>query len=164
VADAIELIPLNDLQANGDAWIDNPHFLLRPRSGLQPGGWSRLRFKMESETADLSPILYVDDGTGFFETDARRISVQEAAGRGVLLRLPETVRALRLDPLRMRGRFRIDGVGIEPVGRADAVLLRLAPVVSRLASDPFNSRKRSIAGAAEGSADGAKRRSHAPGR
>jgi GT2 family glycosyltransferase len=139
VADTIELIPLNDLQPNGDAWIatgDNPHFLLRPRSGRQPGGWSRLRFRMESETAHLSPVLYVDDGTGFSDTDARRISVQEAAGSGVLLRLPEKVQALRLDPLRMRGAFRIDGVGIEHVGRAHAVLLRLAAVMVRLAGNP----------------------------
>src|SRR5262249_11508807 len=144
VADAIELIPLNDLQRNGDAWIatgDNPNFLLRPRSGRQPGGWSRLRFKMESETAYLSPVLYVDDGTGFCETDARRISVQEAAGRGVLLRLPEKVRALRLDPLRTRGRFRIDCIAIEHIGRAHAVLLRLLPVVSRLARDPGMARR-----------------------
>jgi GT2 family glycosyltransferase len=139
IADTIELVPLNDLQPNGDAWIatgDNPHFLLRPRSGRQPGGWSRLRFKMVSEAAHLSPVLYVDDGTGFSETDARRISVREAAGRGVLLRLPDKVRALRLDPLHTRGRFRIDGIGIEPVGHAHAVLLRMGPLVSRLARDP----------------------------
>jgi glycosyltransferase involved in cell wall biosynthesis len=144
LADTIELVPLNDLQPNGDAWIatgDNPHFLLRPRSGRQPSGWSRLRFRMESDAAHLSPVLYVDDGAGFSETDARRISVREAAGRGVLLRLPGEVRALRLDPLRMRGRFRIEGLGIEHVGRTHAVLLRLAPVVARLAREPGMARR-----------------------
>jgi GT2 family glycosyltransferase len=137
--DAIELIPLNDLERNGDAWIatgDNPHFLLRPRSGRQPGGWTRLRFKIESETAQLSPVLYVDKGRGFSEADARRISVHEAAGPGVLLRLPDKVCALRLDPLRMRGRFRIGGIGIEPVGRARAVLQRMAPVAARFFREP----------------------------
>lgn len=143
-ADIIELIPLNDLQQSGDAWIatgDNPHFLLCPRSGQQPGGWIRLRFKMESQTAHLSPVLYIDDGTGFSEAGARRISVREAAGPGVLLRLPKNVQSLRLDPLRMRGRFRIENVEIDRLRRAHAVLLRLAPVVSRFVREPAMARR-----------------------
>lgn len=96
---------------------------------------------MESETAQLSPVLYVDEGRGFSEIDGRRISVHEASGPGVLLRLPDNVRALRLDPLRMQGRFRIDELGIERVGRARAVLLRMAPVAARLVRDPAMARR-----------------------
>ncbi len=150
MGEAVELVPLHDLQRNGDGWIatgDDPHFLLRLRSGRQPGGWSRLRFKMESEAAPLNPVLYVDDGTGFFETGARHISVFEAAGRGVLLHLPNKVRALRLDPLSMRGGFRIDDVRIEHVGRTRAVLQRIAPVVSRLARNPGMARRYATAAA-----------------
>ena len=96
---------------------------------------------MEGEAAHLNPVLYVDDGTGFSETGARRISVQDAARRGVLLRLPEKVLALRLDPLRTRGQFRVEGIEIEPVGHVHAVLLRMAPLVSRLARDPRMARR-----------------------
>jgi hypothetical protein len=37
MGDAIELVPLHDLQRNGDDWIatcDDSYFLVRPRSGL----------------------------------------------------------------------------------------------------------------------------------
>jgi GT2 family glycosyltransferase len=144
VADTIELVPLNDLQWDGDAWIatgDNPHFLLRTVSGSQPGGWCRLRFKMAGEAALINPVLYVDDGSGFSEAGARRISVHEAAGRGVLLRLPESVRALRLDLLRARGRFTIDDFCIERVGRIRAVLLRIGSVAVRIVRNPGMARR-----------------------
>jgi hypothetical protein len=144
MADTLELVPLKDLQPIGDAWIatgDDPHFLLRPHSGRQPGGWTLLRFKMESGAAQLSPVLYVDEGTGFSEMGARRISVYEAAGRGVLLRLPNKVEALRLDPLSGRGQFQIDGVWIEQIGRARAVLMRMARIASRLARNPGMARR-----------------------
>lgn len=139
MAETLELVPWNDLQADGDSWIatgDDPYFLLRPRSGRQPGGWIMLRFKARADAVTLSPVLYVDDGAGFSEAGARYVSLQEAAEGGTLLRLPDKVQTLRLDPLSGRGRFRIDNVEIARIGAAQALLRRMAPVVSRLAREP----------------------------
>ena len=135
----LELVPLNDLKWDGDAWIAtgaDPYFLLRPVAGRHRGGWNRVRFEAEGDGVQLSPFLYVDDGSGFSEAGAVSLPVHQAMRDGVLLRLPDEVRALRLDPLSGRGRFRFGALRIEPIGRARAALHRLTPLAARLARDP----------------------------
>ncbi|PPQ35858.1 glycosyltransferase family 2 protein [Rhodopila globiformis] len=143
MADLLDLVPLHDLAPDGDAWIatgDAPGFLLRPRSGRLPKGWVLLRFGARADDGTLTPVLAVDDGTGFSIGGARRISLQEATGSGVLLRLPDTVQALRLDPLSGRGRFQVDRPEIERIGLARVALRRVAPVVHRLRQPGMASR------------------------
>jgi GT2 family glycosyltransferase len=139
-----ELVPQNDLHWDGNAWIatgDDPHFLLRPGAGQHPTGWNLLRFKLETEAGKFSSTLYVDDGNGLSKPLAWQVSAEEAGGGGMLLYLPGTVRALRLDPISGHGRFRIDGVRIEQVGRARAVLLHMSRVVSRIVREPAMARR-----------------------
>ena len=150
MADALELVPLQDLKPDGNAWIatgDAPGFLLRSGSGQPPRGWVRLRFSAKADDVTLSPVLGVDEGAGFSVLNERRISLQDAAGSGVLLRLPDRVQALRLIPMSGRGRFQIDRFEIEPVGVARAMLLRVAPVVYRLVREPGMARRYAAAAA-----------------
>ncbi|WP_048707982.1 glycosyltransferase family 2 protein [Microvirga massiliensis] len=134
MVEKLQLTPLNDLEHDGDLWIatgEDPQFLLSPPSGRYPGGWSLIRFEAEGERTELSPVLYVDSGSGFSEAASYSASVYDAGRDGILLRLPEKVLALRLDPLSGRGRFRIDNLRIERIGSARAVWRRISPALAR---------------------------------
>lgn len=139
MARSLDPVPLHDLERDGDAWIstgEDPQFLLRPATGRLPGGWCLVRLDAEGDAVSLSPVLYVDDGTGFSEQAKHAIAVAAPGQEGVLVRLPPQVRSLRLDPLSGRGRFRLRDVSIRRVGRAGLALRRLAPLAARLRQDP----------------------------
>jgi GT2 family glycosyltransferase len=137
------LIAQNDLVQDGEWWVatgDDPYFTLDTGGGRPPSGWSVVRLDAQAEGKPLTPTLYVDEGAGFSQTTMRNISTMAQRADGCLVKLPARTRALRLDPLSGRGRFKINAFTIEPVGRVRAAYRRLRPVLDQLMEDPSSAR------------------------
>ena len=103
------LTPLNQLNREGDVWVstgEDPQFNVSSRSGMLPRGWTLVCV----EFADLGewhePVIYVDGGRGFSEKTAIRLLASRAGSITRLVRLPDRVKALRMDPMAGRGRLR----------------------------------------------------------
>ncbi len=116
---AIRLEPLNEVVADGDGFRslgDDPQLALRSTRRRLPRAWAWVSFTVESGGERLSPRLYVDAGHGFAETTSVPLPVR--GGRQVtrLVRLPDRVHALRLDPMTAPGRFVLRDVTIREIG------------------------------------------------
>jgi GT2 family glycosyltransferase len=132
---AMRLEPLQQLAVEGDGFRslgDDPQFLLTSSRRRLPRWWVVVSFVVEPHGQWLSPKLYVDCGDGFSEESSRVLPVR--AGRRVecTLRLPDRVRALRLDPLETSGPFVLKNVEVREIGVAQLVvsLLHLLRTVS----------------------------------
>lgn len=113
---------------------DDPQLLLRSARRRQPRGWVRLGFTIETRGPRLSPKLYVDAGRGFSEGQCHPLQVRRGGRVEAVLRLPDRVRALRLDPLSASGRFAIRDVTIREIGITQltrALLPHLPPLAPR---------------------------------
>jgi GT2 family glycosyltransferase len=135
------LIPQHDLRREGEWWVstgDDPYFLLTLGQGKWPAGWSVIRVSAEADGIPLTPTLYFDDGSGFSGATMRNISNDRAEGS--LVRLPAGLRALRLDPISGRGRFRIKTLTIEPISPYRVAFRRLRPVLKHLRNNPSSAR------------------------
>jgi GT2 family glycosyltransferase len=95
---------------------DDPQLLLRSPRRRPPRGWVEIGFDIETRGPWLSPRLYVDAGLGFSEGQSHPLQVRRGGRVEAVLRLPDRVRALRLDPLSTSGRFAIRDVTIREIG------------------------------------------------
>ena len=136
---AIEITGLADVERDGEGWQsvgEAPRLLLRPDSGTLPAGWVLIRGRLDTGTAIARPVLYLDDGSGHAKAQAVPVSAEAMAGRGVLLRLPPSVAALRLAPFEGQGRFRLQDLRIMPIGRLHAMARRSWGILRRQLRDP----------------------------
>jgi GT2 family glycosyltransferase len=118
---AIHLEPLHEVAVEADGFRslgDDPQLLLHSSRRRLPSGWVEVAFAVEPRGQWLSPKLYVDAGRGFSEDQTFTLPVR--AGRRVecLIRLPDRVRALRLDPLTAPGRFVLRDLTVREIGLA----------------------------------------------
>lgn len=96
----------------------DPQFLLRSSRLKLPGEWVLISYWVEAATSVLEPVLYVDDGNGFSQQHAIRLP----RGLGkieTLVRLPDRVVALRLDPLSQPGVFCLRDVTIRHISKVE---------------------------------------------
>lgn len=108
-------------------WIatgDDPQLLLVPEDGRLPTGWVLWAHR----GGDLVPSLYVDGGSGFSEEYKILLPTGLEGDQVAFLRLPSSVRALRMDPTECRGSFTLASPLVEEVG-----LLHVLGVVIRSA-------------------------------
>jgi GT2 family glycosyltransferase len=113
---------------------DDPQLLLRSSRRRPPRGWVQIGFDIETRGPWLSPKLYVDAGRGFSEGQSHPLQVRRGGRVDAVLRLPDRVRALRLDPLATSGPFAIRDVTIREIGITQltrAILPHLPPFVPR---------------------------------
>src|SRR6185436_789152 len=115
----MRLEALHDVAVEADGFRslgDDPQFLLHSSRRRLPCAWVEVAFAVEPRGQWLSPKLYVDAGRGFSEDQSFALPIR--AGRRVecILRLPDRVRALRLDPLAAPGRFVLRDVTIREIG------------------------------------------------
>lgn len=127
-----ELLPGPSVEPSdaGNGWMatdDDPWFLL---DGPVGGGWAELRYRTGTE-CDVCGSLYFDTGTGFTE---RQVIVLSQPKNGVVsdvLRLPENVVRLRLDPMEEPGSFFLDTVTLRPITRLRVVREYLARAIRK---------------------------------
>src|SRR3974390_812905 len=87
LAARFELLPGNDLTPDGEWWVatgPDPYFIIRP-PGRRPAGWGVVRFDAQTDGEALTPVLYVDDGSGFSQANIRYIPPSDARAKGVLI-------------------------------------------------------------------------------
>lgn len=121
-------VPLHDLvAADGGEWLatgDDPQFLLHCRQPLPEPGVYHIKVRVEGEQVS-RPCLYLDYGQGWSE--ATRVDLQPAgAGRWfALVELPRLAANHRFDPSDKRCRFAFDGLSMERLDDAEALLVAL---------------------------------------
>ncbi|MDE0810875.1 MAG: glycosyltransferase, partial [Alphaproteobacteria bacterium] len=87
------------------------HMVLSSRRGRQPRGWVRIDYEIRAKRR-ASPFLFFDDGKGFREAARLRLPPTRAGIGSVVVRLPDTVTGLRLDPVSFIGEFELGDVRI----------------------------------------------------
>lgn len=126
--------PLEDVASNAAGqheWRSpggKPALELLSELAIAPRGWCQLELDVDAEFDDGRPFtLYIDQGHGFSEADAIFLAPVAGAFRGIV-RLPDVVKRLRLDPNRA-GLFSIRTLQIREVGKVEAAARLAAPSI-----------------------------------
>jgi GT2 family glycosyltransferase len=103
---------------------NDPQFILHSSQRQLPRRWVVISYKAENQALDLEPILYIDEGHGFSEQCI--LLLPRGNGRiETIVRLPNEVKALRLDPPTLSGLFSLKDMQIVQISKLHA-LWRLA--------------------------------------
>ncbi len=121
---AAEPKPLNQLRklAGGtfEALGADPHFLLDFSDGGFPCRWTVVAATIEGEGVT-DPEIYFDMGEGFNERHKFVLSHVGGSRFQALVRLPDRVRGMRLDPLHSTGRLGRVELSVTEIGTPEAV-------------------------------------------
>ncbi len=102
----LRLVPAHDVIVDGEGMRStgsDPFFLLQPKTGTFPEGRCEFVFEALPGTVPLQPVLYLDTGMDFNETQVIRLA---GAGAGLyrqLITLPPDLVRLRFDPTGLCG-------------------------------------------------------------
>jgi O-antigen biosynthesis protein len=86
-----------------------PHMVISSRRGRPPRGWVRVDYEIRSKRI-VAPFLFFDDGDGFREATRLRLPPARAGAGSVVVRLPDVVTGLRLDPVNFIGEFELGDI------------------------------------------------------
>jgi O-antigen biosynthesis protein len=132
--------PAGDVVGGESEWESigsDPRFNLRTASGRLPAGWAEVDLEIESAGGEpFSPRLYFDEGGGIDEERSLRLPEPVGGRSRGLIKLPSHVRAMRLDPLDMPGRFRMGPLRVRELSRALAAIKMGAPWIRRSLKEP----------------------------
>jgi GT2 family glycosyltransferase/2-polyprenyl-3-methyl-5-hydroxy-6-metoxy-1,4-benzoquinol methylase len=116
---------------------ENPSLLLRSRRTGFPRGWVLVDVELSSEVTSFAPpSLYVDQGHGFSESSKIALPRSRAGRVQGMIRLPETVTGLRLDPLDRPGGFTLGSFSLREISPPEAGARLAAPALRTIAADP----------------------------
>ena len=110
---------------DGDVWESTDTFsmmVLRSDRGRMPTGWVELTYAIKAGKM-AAPSLFADIGSGTAEIDRKRLPVTKGETVTCFVRLPDDVKALRLDPISWRGRFEMGPIRAREISRLE--LLRV---------------------------------------
>jgi GT2 family glycosyltransferase len=120
----------------------DPRFRLEPESGELPTGWVAIDFEIASpDGRALEPVLYVDDGNGMREETCVRLPPTQSRRFRGLVKLPERVHALRLDPMDKPGEFELGCLLVREVTRERAALSTISAMARAAGSNPSRTRR-----------------------
>lgn len=132
--------PSADVRANGAGWEStsaDPRFLLRSTTGRFSRGWVEIELELHAEDAQpVRPRLYIDSGAGFRELDSVLLPTAATGITRAVIRLPDVVQALRLDPLDRPGHFTMGPIVMTELSRPGAAMRLAEPALRNLARDP----------------------------
>ena len=119
-------------------WVstgDDPMFML-PSGGRFPTKWVRVQIAMQiKDDVAAVPSLYVDRGIGHSESE--RIELPHPNHRiDSVVRLPDTVKALRFDPLEGKGQFTLGSITIREISKVEAGVFLIHRFISTHAERP----------------------------
>jgi O-antigen biosynthesis protein len=115
----MRLEPVHDLVVEQDAFRsvgDDPQLILSSSKGRLPTGWVIISYEVEYWEQWLDLKLYLDRGEGFTEEQTVRLPFGAKGRLECMQRLPNRVRALRLDPLAAPGRFVLRNMTMREIG------------------------------------------------
>lgn len=94
----------------------SPSLALQSVDGRMPTGWCLVRTRLQSTQSHMAAFLYFQTGEGF--TADQRVLLESENGKTVekLLKLPSSVRALKVDPFDMKKPFCYDQFEIRELG------------------------------------------------
>ncbi len=99
---------------------NDPQFILRSSRRKLPCRWVIISYLAEGQDITMEPVLYIDDGSGFSEQ--RTILLPRGNGRiETMLRLPDHVQAVRLDPPSLTGIFSLRDMKILEINKFSAL-------------------------------------------
>ena len=110
----------------GDVWESTdtfPMIVLRSDRGRMPTGWVELTYSIRAGGKLAAPSLFADIGAGTAEIDRKRLPVTKGETVTCFVRLPDHVKALRLDPINWKGRFEMGPIRAREITRLE--LLRV---------------------------------------
>lgn len=138
--DAIPLAQVKVVDPARGAWEsagEHPSVLLRSHRGGFPRGWVLVDIELATEVTSFAPpSLYVDQGQGFSESSKIALPRSRAGRIHGMIRLPETVTGLRLDPLDRPGGFTVGRISLREISPPEAGARLAAPALQTLAADP----------------------------
>jgi glycosyltransferase involved in cell wall biosynthesis len=128
------LEPAQQIGCNAAGYVstgNDPYFRIRvPIGSPMPSGLCEIRYRGAIGESLLTPILYVDDGTGFREQLKFALRASKGESVSVRLRLPNKVRALRLDPLDQDGAFSLTDFEVTRLPRWWTAVQFMAPRIA----------------------------------
>src|SRR3546814_13637189 len=77
-----------------------------------------MTYRIAAGTRVCTPSLFADRGDGTTEIDRKRLPPTEGEVVTTYLRLPDKVRAIRLDPVNWKGRFEMTDLSAREITRA----------------------------------------------
>lgn len=105
----------------GDVWESTdsfPMIVLRSDKGRMPTGWVELTYSIKAGKL-AAPSLFADTGAGTAEIDRKRLPVTKGETVICFVRLPDDVKALRLDPINWKGRFELGPIRAREITRLE---------------------------------------------
>ncbi len=126
-----------DRQGGDGAWISmgrDPQFLLR--APKLPYGWVQLSLELEGPEHASTPVLHLDRGQGFNQTDVILLPEPVDGRIEATIRLPEGLRALRLDPFEGAGKFTMRDLRMTELALANAPGELFVPWVKKIVREP----------------------------
>lgn len=113
------LVDIDDLGHGHYVATDiRPFVLLASNRGAMPTGWVELTYRIAAGGRVATPSLFADRGDGTTELDRKRLPPTEGELVTTYLRLPDRVRAIRLDPVNWKGRFEMTDLSAREITRA----------------------------------------------
>lgn len=133
---------VNELQANGrNRFISlgvDPHFIhICKNNKPYPAGIYAIECRIQSDSIELDPCIYIDTGTGFSEANKILLPAQQKPHARILIELLQPFIALRFDPCESAGEFFLDKISITKKNRVSSFLFLLDPYIKNLRKDPM---------------------------
>src|SRR3546814_17716356 len=88
-----------------------------------------MTYRIAAGTRVCTPSLFADRGDGTTQIDRKRLPPPEGEVATTYLRLPDKVRAIRLDPVNWQGRFEMTDLSAREITRPGPGLTWLPPQV-----------------------------------
>lgn len=133
----IKLVPIQHLAAEKNKYKqtgDSPQITLLSSRKELPCNWSLVSYSAEAEQGVLTPKLYIDSGNGFTEEEAIYLTTQ--VNNEHMIRLPQKVNGLRLDPISSSESFTLNNFKIREISKFQAAWILTSKRVKPILSDP----------------------------
>lgn len=99
----------------------SPIIKLTSNNNALPTGWVTLHLPLKSTRGHMNFLLYYRTGKGFTGGDRVWLSIPDDSHEPVLIKLPEGVKELRLDPFEQDGQFSLGPITIKELGKAQVL-------------------------------------------
>ena len=104
---------------------EDPQFSVSPERGRFPTGWAVVSYDGRCEDWMLQLRFYVDAGEGYSEETAVNLAYHEEGEAEELVRFPDRVVAMRLDPMSWDGCFELSNLRVHEIGKLGVLIFLL---------------------------------------
>ncbi|CAN7722315.1 glycosyltransferase family 2 protein [Rhizobium sp. LjRoot98] len=112
------------------ATTHNPRMRLQleTRSGFESlrNQWLKISLKISETECVVDPILYIEEAPGWERFKTARLEKRTSSTYGAIIRLPQSIVSLRLDPIHTPGKFNISDLEVSHLSWSSVLLQLLA--------------------------------------